>query len=110
MVREKKAFLLIGSPTCSAFSQLQNIKFARMTAEETEKVKEYGRVHLEFCVKLYKIQDKNKLYFLHEHPYAAKSWENEKVKELLESERVRRVKSHMCVRDDQQRQTRTGTC
>ena len=60
--REKRALLLIGSPMCSAFSQLQNLNFARMTEAETNKVAEYGKVHLEFCMKFYKIQHENKLY------------------------------------------------
>ena len=31
MVYEKRALLLIGSPMCSAFSQLQSINFSRMS-------------------------------------------------------------------------------
>ena len=31
LVKSKKALLLIGSPMCAAFSQLQNINFSRMS-------------------------------------------------------------------------------
>jgi len=48
LVREKKALLLIGSPMCSAFSQIQNLNFARMTPAEVDQVVKYGTKHLEF--------------------------------------------------------------
>ena len=67
-----------------------------MTQEDVNKVKEHGKVHLEFCMKLYRIQHENKLYFLHEHPFTATSWQNEKVQEVLKLSQVQKVKSHMC--------------
>ena len=96
LVRSKKALLLIGSPMCSAFSQIQGINFCRMSPTEIEKVLNYGRTHLEFCAKLYKLQHENGLYFLHEHPYGAKSWQEKCITELLALEGVVKVKSHMC--------------
>ena len=96
LVTEKKALLVIGSPMCSAFSQIQGLNFARMTPDEVEKVIIYGKRHLEFCTELYKIQHSNGLYFLHEHPYGASSWNNDKIKELLYTPGIHRIKSHMC--------------
>ena len=81
---------------CSAFSSLQNINFARMTPEEVEKVKTYGKVHLDFCAELYQEQINNKLYFLHEHPHDAASWKENSIKSILAQENVVKVKSHMC--------------
>ena len=68
MVKSKKALLLIGSPMCSAFSQLQHINFSKMSAADVSKVKEYGRKHFEFCRELYQAQHRNGFNFLHEHP------------------------------------------
>jgi hypothetical protein len=96
MIKEKKALLLIGSPMCAAFSQLQHLNFGRMTPEDVEKVKEHGRRHLEFSLELYRLQHENGLYFLHEHPFNAASWEHEGVKELLTLPDVVKIKSHMC--------------
>ena len=48
----RRSLLLIGSPMCAAFSQLQNMNWGNMSEEDMSRVKEYGRVHLEFCVKL----------------------------------------------------------
>ena len=46
MIRSKRALLLIGSPMCSAFSQLQGINFSKMSAENVKEVQEHGRRHL----------------------------------------------------------------
>ena len=96
LVKQKKALLLIGSPMCSAFSQIQGINFAKMTTQEVHKVIEYGTRHLEFCAKLYRIQHENGLYFLHEHPYGASSWKNLVIQDLLTTPGIIKVKSHMC--------------
>ncbi len=81
---------------CTAFSQLQYISFAKMSAEEVEVVKEYGRKHLEFCMKLYKAQVNQGLYFLHEHPDGASSWNEVCVREVRMMEGVERVTGDMC--------------
>ena len=47
-------------------------------------------------MKLYSMQHQNGLYFLHEHPFGASSWENEEVNNSRSLENVVRVKSHMC--------------
>ena len=91
LVGSKQALLVIGSPMCSAFSSLQNINFARMTPEEVEKVKAYGKVHLDFCAELYQEQINNHLYFLHEHPHDATSWKEDSIKDLLAQENVVKV-------------------
>ena len=39
IVREKRALLLIGSPMCSAFSQMQNLNFGRMIEAEKQRKK-----------------------------------------------------------------------
>ena len=67
-----------------------------MNNEETQRVIDYGKRHLEFCIELYKIQHENGLYFLHEHPHGASSWNNNKVQELLKLSGIQRIKSHMC--------------
>ncbi len=55
-VRSKEALLIIGSPMCIGFSAIMNINYARVTPEEVEVAKEYGRRHVEFCMELYQIQ------------------------------------------------------
>jgi hypothetical protein len=48
---------MIGSPICSVFSQLWGNLF-KVEEKEVEKVKEYGRMCLDFCIELYTIQVK----------------------------------------------------
>ena len=51
-----------------------------------------GTAHLRFCMKLYKMQIENGLYFVHEHPDGAKSWDDPAVRKLIEDWRVWKVK------------------
>ena len=68
-----------------------------MSEADANKVKEYGRKHLEFCMELYQEQHRNGFYFPHEHPFNASSWANEEVKKVMNLNGVVKVKSHMCV-------------
>ena len=54
LVQTRKSLLLVGSPMCSAFSQLQHLTFPRMSKQEVERIINYGRKHLDFCLELYK--------------------------------------------------------
>ena len=87
----ERSLLLIGSPMCSSFSRLQNLNWGRMDPEEVERVKSYGRKHFRFACKLYSMQKELNLYFLHEHPAGAKSWEEPCVTTLLKSTGVSKV-------------------
>ena len=82
-IQNHKPLLLIGSPMCSAFSQIQNINFSRMSPEDVDRVIEYGTRHLEFCIDLYRLQMRNGLYFLHEHPSTAKSWQHPGMQRIM---------------------------
>jgi hypothetical protein len=67
-VLAKEALLVIGSPLCKSFSNLQNWNFKRMDPEKVKRMKKEGMDHLKFCMMLYRIQVENGMYFLHEHP------------------------------------------
>ena len=54
VVQSERPLLLIGSPMCAAFSQLQRINFAKMNKERAEEILKHGRRHLEFCMELYR--------------------------------------------------------
>ena len=52
-----KPTLIIGSPMCTAVSQInENVNYKNMDPREVEQRQAYGRKHLEFCVKLYELQ------------------------------------------------------
>ena len=97
MIVKLKPFLLVGSPPCTAFSSLQN--FLRCLPGGNEKVDraiEAAKIHVEFCIKLYKYQIREGRYFLHEHPMTASSWRLERVEEISRSPLVYKTKTHMC--------------
>ena len=52
MVLGKRAMLLIGSPMCTAFSQLQKYNFGKMPEEKKQDIIKMGRTHLKFCMLL----------------------------------------------------------
>lgn len=91
-----KPTLLIGSPMCTAFSQMNNANYPRMDPIEVEKRKQYGRKHFEFCSKLYDMQWNEGRYFLHEHPAGASSWNEPCMVKLLQKHGVTRVNGDQC--------------
>ena len=93
---QDKPRLLVGSPMCIAYSCMNNINYARMSKEEVDERVADARKHLEFCVKLYRIQMNEGHYLLHEHPASAKSWEETAAKRLLMEEIVERVVGDQC--------------
>ena len=93
---QNKPLLLIGSPMCTAFSQLNNINYCRMDPVEMKRRMEHGRRHLEFCTKLYNIQWEARRYLLHEHPASANSWQESCVRRVLNKHGVTKVIGDQC--------------
>ena len=100
-VLTEKPKLLIGSPPCTYVSVLQELnKWINRDNQEWLDRFELNRQkairHVEFCCKLYKMQMAGGRYFLHEHPWTARSWELDAMESLLADPRVKKVKTHMC--------------
>ena len=55
-----------------------------------------GIIHLMFVAEVYRRQLARGRHFLHEHPWTAKSWNLDSMKELLGDARVMSVQTHMC--------------
>ena len=89
--------LLIGRPSCTPFSQMNNLNYVRKSAEEVKQRMDYGRRHLEFCARLCEIQWREGRYFLHEHPQGASSWQEECIKKLMGKNGVQRVVGDQCM-------------
>lgn len=96
LLLEDKPRLLIGSPMCGPFSTMNQINYVRMTEEEKQQKFEYGRRHLELCVKLYEVQWREGRYLLNEHPDGAKSWQEDCVRPFLNRQGVARVVGDQC--------------
>ena len=89
---------LIGSPPCTAFSIWNYaMNYPKMDKEKVRAAVEAGRTHLNFVVSLYrKHMNRDKLFFLHEHPATALSWKGETVMALLKSPLVLTVIADQC--------------
>ena len=72
-VKEKRPSWIVGSPPCTAFSQLQGLNFKKMSPDRVKSILSEGRRHLNFVISLYKIQLDEGRHFLHEHHAFARS-------------------------------------
>ena len=55
LLRNDKPYLLIGSPPCTAWSNLQNLNACRPGGQaKVDAAKQRARVHLLFCIRLYR--------------------------------------------------------
>ena len=81
-VLRDKPVLSIGSPMCIVYSSMNIINHARMDKDVAKARFEHVREHLEFSIELYRLQWQVGLYFLHEHPANASSWQEECIQKL----------------------------
>ena len=93
-VNQEKPLVLIGSPPCVAFSQLQSL-----TPESENKARklEEGIRHMEFMVKLYRKQVEGGIIFLHENPAHAKSWGLPCIRRMMREIDVDVVEADQCM-------------
>ncbi len=67
-----------------------------MSLERNKLARERGVRHLRLCVERYKQRHSKGRYFLHEHPAAADSWDDEEMKKLQAIDGVFTVTGPMC--------------
>ena len=79
-IDEEEPLVLIGSPPCTPFSQLQSLN--PDTEESRRKWKE-GVEHMKFVVKLYRKQIDHGRVFLHEQPSHARSWMIPEIRNMM---------------------------
>ena len=100
-VRSERPTLLVGSPPCTMFSLLQELAKACNRdkpgwLEAHEAKVEKAKRHIRFCCELYQLQQDAGRYFLHEHPWSAKSWNLDCIDRIRNAPGVRLVQSNMC--------------
>ena len=93
-LEEYKPKLVIGSPCCTAFSQLQQLN--PDTAEKRRKWKE-GCRHIRFMTQIYAYQMEAGRWFLHEHPAQATSWGRREVMELQQANGIITCTADQCM-------------
>ena len=80
-VRKVRPNLVIGSPGCTVFSQLQNLCGSHWDRHRRDRLEE-AQNHMRFIVEVHWEQVNHGCWFVHEHPVGATSWLMEEVKKL----------------------------
>lgn len=70
---------------------MNDINHAKVSPEEVKARFQYARRHLEFSVKLCKMQLDAAKYLLHEQPEGASSWQEQCIKQVMQRRDVTRV-------------------
>ena len=93
--------LVIGSPPCTMFSQLQELnkymyRNDQLWMQKFQLGVERAKRHIRFCAGVYEHQRQQGRYFLHEHPWLATSWALDCIDKLVGCDDVRLVRTDMC--------------
>jgi len=94
MIAFEQPVLVTGSPPCTAFCLLQNLRPKEPNKRKTE-LEEATRL-LHVAVDVYRGQLRAGRYFLHEHPCGCSSWDDGRVQALQREPGVFTVTSPMC--------------
>ena len=86
--------LIIGSPMCTIFSQLQRLSG---WSEDKDRRWKEDRRHLQFIAQVYRIQIAQGRWFLHEHPSTASSWSLKEIQDLMDMDGVGVVQADQCM-------------
>lgn len=71
MINDEQPEMLILSPMCSSFSQMQNLNYSKMDPDEVRAKLREGMLHLKFAAKLCRLQVQHNKMFMFEHPSTA---------------------------------------
>ena len=99
-IEKSGAVLVICSPPCTKFSQLQELNLYlndEKWAEEFEKERQLAIKHIDFCLELMRGQQRRGRYLLFEHPAYATSWKLPQMQEFLNSPGVDTTIGDMCM-------------
>lgn len=102
IIAKERPLLIIGSELCTALSTLKHMNEAKWRgSEERERRSDnawrQAAQHANFCVKLYRHQIKSGLFFLHEQPLSARSWDLASVQRLINIKGIMQVRVDMCM-------------
>ena len=100
-IQNNERLLVIGSPSCTLFSRLQEFNKHMYSNSQTWMAKFHERMqqakrHVKFCTDVYEYQRRKGKHFLHEHPWLATSWDLDCIKKLMSYADVRKVLTNMC--------------
>ena len=95
LIQVEDPYFIVGAPPCRAMSVLQNLSYYkdpdRYRYEFEKSVK-----HINFCIAVYTDRHNKGRYFLHEHPWQARSWKLQVVQNLMNMDGVIHVRGDQC--------------
>ncbi|CAK0841849.1 unnamed protein product [Prorocentrum cordatum] len=95
-LEDQDPYLVIGAPPCTRVSKLTSLNRGKYKDPEAHaKAEEDDRALLRFGMEVYKDRHAKGRWFLHEHPWDAKSWDDEAVKEVISLPGVYLVRGDM---------------
>ena len=74
LIKDAKPFMIICSPMCTAFSQIQALNVERRDPGVVRRELESAKDHVRWTMKICATQVREGRYFLFEHPRSASSW------------------------------------
>jgi hypothetical protein len=89
--------VVVGSPQCTTFSNLQNLSKGRSDPIERQRKFTEGMVLLNFALDVYCWQLSRGRYFAREHPATATSWKLPEAQGLMKDHRVEVIVNDDCV-------------
>ena len=95
-IAKEDPMILIGAPPCTVFSPMQNINQKHQQGHAWEQKYQEGCDLLQFASQCYWDQIERGMFFLHEHPATASSWNMECIAEVAAHPGVYTVVSDMC--------------
>ena len=96
LIKSQRPALLVGSPKCTAFSQLMSLNRNNMDPVKLKALEAECVLHLTWVCKLYRMQYDSGRFFLHEHPWGAHSWQLDCVDRISKLSGVYTVLGDMC--------------
>ena len=96
LIHDTKPFCIVGSPPCTPFSQLQGLNKARRDPKIVERELNMGKLHMRFCIDVYRMQVKAGRHFAHEHPAGSTAWKMPEVQQFILEYGIDSVKMNMC--------------
>ena len=96
LIAEGKPYMIVLSPMCTAFSQIQAINKGRRDPAVVRRELDEAKDHIRWVMKICAIQARANRYFVFEHPANATSWDMAEVKKVHSMEGVLKIKFDMC--------------
>ena len=96
LIDQDEPLLITGSPPCHLFSKLQAISWNKIPPEIRERRMTEALHHLHTSCDVYEKQIQQGRYFLHEAPWGATSWKDERVERISQRDDVYVVRGPMC--------------